>query len=183
MDTLKDVPNIIFPQPKKKTARSVVDISKILATKTSSFHVKTTGDKEECIINSMAITNNDTLLIGDRANETVKIFSEDNSLLATFEIPGILYDIAGINDSEAVFSTVDKKLHFLDISKLPTVSIRKSVSLQYVVTCLAPCGDNIVVASRETNPSSLKMIDHNGKEIWSIWRYFSKCQGMHFTII
>ena len=168
LDTLKNVPNIIFPQPKKMKSRSVVDISKILATKTSSFHVKTTGDKKEYIITGMAITGNGTLLIGDAMNQIVKIFSEDNTSLTTFEISEPINDIAVMNDSEAVVSTVDKKLHFLDISKLPTVVIRKSVSLEYEVMCLAPYGDNIVVASRGTKPASLKMIDRNRKEIWSI---------------
>ena len=168
LDTLKDVPNIIFPQPKNKTAMSVVDISKILATKTSSFHVKSTADKstDTYYINGMAITSNGTLIIADGTDGMVKIFSDDNTLLTTFEISEPISDIAVMNDSEAVVSTTYRKLHFLDISKLPTVSIRKSVSLEYVVYYLAPYGDNIVVASWQT--ASLKMIDHNGKEIWSI---------------
>ena len=167
LDTLKDVPNIIFPQPKKKKARSVVDISKILAT--SSFHVKSTADKstDTYYINGMAITSNGILLIGDALNNMVKFFSDDNTLLTIFEI-SVIYDIAVMNDSEAVVSTTYKKLHFLDISKLPLVAIRKSVSLEYEVICLAPYGDNIVVASWYTHTASLKLIDRNGKEIWSI---------------
>ena len=170
LDTMKNVPDIIFPQPKKKESRKAVDISKIRATKLTTFHVKSTADKsiDTYLIYGMAITSNDTLLVADGTNNMVKIFSEDNTLLTTFEISRGIYDIAVINDSEAVVSTVDKKLHFLDISKLPTVSIRESVSLEYVVMCLTPYGDNIVVASWYTNPSSLKMIDRNGKEIWSI---------------
>ena len=168
LDTLKDVPNIIFPQPKKKTARSVVDISKIRATKLSSFNVQTIGDKMKCIINGMAITDNGTLLIGDELNRMVKFFYEDNTLLTTFKISEFINYIAVINDSEAVVSTADKKLHFLDISKLPLVSIRKSISLTYPVPCLTPYGDKIVVASRGTKPASLKLIDRYGNEIWSI---------------
>ena len=168
LDTLKDVLNIIFPQPKKKTARSVVDISKIRAMKLSSFNVQLIGDKMQCTINGMAISDDGTLLIADALNKMLKIFSEDNTLLTNFGISTYMNDIAVMNDSEAVVSTIDQKLHFLDISILPTVSIRKSVSLGYVVTCLAPCGDNIVVASLMTTPPSLKMIDRNGKEIWGI---------------
>ena len=170
LDTMKNVPTITFPQLKKKKSRSVVDISEILATKTSSFSVKSTEKKSMVTyyINGMAITSNGTLLVADGTDKMVKIFSEDNILLSTFEISARINDIAVINYSEAVVSTVDKKIHFLDISKLPTVSIRKSVSLEYEVMCLAPCGDNIVVASWETNTDSLKMIDRNGKEIWGI---------------
>ena len=170
LETLKDIPNIIFPQPKKKTAKSVVDISKIRATKKSSFHVKSTADKSinTYHINGMAITSNGILLIGDALNMMVKIFSDDNTLLTTFEISRGIYDIAVINDSEAVVTTKDKKLLFLDISKLPLVAIRKSVSLEYVVFCVAPYGDNIVVAAWQTFTASLKMIDRNGTEIWGI---------------
>ena len=170
LNTLKDVPNIIFPQPKKNTAMSVVDISKIRATKTSSFHVKSTADKstDTYYINGMAITSNGTLLVADRTDSMVKIFSGDNTLLTTFDISEPINDNSVMNDSEAVVSTVDQKLHFLDISKLPLVTIRKSLSLEYVVFCLAPYGDNSVVATRQTNLPSLKMIDRNGKEIWGI---------------
>ena len=168
LDTMKNDLDIIFPQPKKKESRKVVDISKIFATKLSTFHVKTTGDKMECLIFGKTITDNGVLFIGDATNRMVKIFSEDNTLLTTFNISEIINDIAVINDFEAVVSMTDKKLHFLDISKLPTVVIRRSLSLEYVVFCLAPCGDNIVVATRQKNLPSLKMIDRNGKEIWGI---------------
>ena len=169
LDTMKDVPNIAFPQPKKKKHNSAVDISKICATKTSSFNVKSTAKKstDTYYINGMAITSNGTLLIADGTDMMVKIFSDDNTLLTTFKMPETIYDIAVMNDSEAVVSTADRKLHFLDISKLHTVSIRKSVSLGYDVICLTPYGDNIVVASWETTPASLKMLYRNGKEIWS----------------
>ena len=165
---MKDVPDIAFPQPKEKTHRSAMDVSKIRPKKTSVFNVKTTEDKEKCIINCMTITGNDTLLIADGSNKTVKFFRVDNTLLTTFKVSEIVYGLAVIDDSEAVASTADNKLHFLDISALPSVAIRKSISLAYTATRLSICSDSIIVVCQFTNPASLKRIDRNGIEIWSI---------------
>ena len=87
-------------------------------------------------------------------------------MLTTFDITDWIIDIAVIDDTEAVITTTDK-LYFLDISALPSVKIKKSIS---VVPCarLASYDGNIVTASQWTNPACLKMLDRNGKEIWSL---------------
>ena len=187
MGTMKDIPDIAFPQTKEKKPRSAVDISKISARKMSSFSVNAAEDREACDINGMAITSNGTLLIADRQNKTLKFFSEDNTLLTTFTIPECVQGIVGIHDSEAVVSTLDMKMHFLDISALPSVAIWRSVPLRYSVTKLTTCNDCIVVACQNTNPASLKMIDRNGEEIWSIstgpdnQQLFEKPYGVQVT--
>ena len=167
MDTMKEVNDIAFPQPKDERSRTATDISYIHAKKTGGFNVKTSEDTETCESRGMALTRNGTLLIADFANKKVKFFSEDNTLLTTFDMADWIYGITVIDDSEAVVSTADK-LHFLDISALPSVKIRYSLSLTYEVTSLISCCGGIVLTSQWTNPASLKMIDRNGKEVWSL---------------
>ena len=165
---MKDLPNIAFPQRKAKKYRSAMDITKINAKKMSCFKAKTAQDKETCLISGMVLTGNGKLVIADANNKALKFFSEDNKLLTTFDMPKMIYDIAVIDDSEVVVCSVDKKLHFVDISALPLVKIRRSVSIRCLAARLTSCGDNIFVASHQTNPASLKMIDRNGNDIWDI---------------
>ena len=165
---MKDVPDVAFPQPKEKKHRNVVDVSKIRAKKTSIFNIKTAEDTKTCGIYSMAITGNDTLIIADGPNKTVKFFRPDNTLLTTFKVSEIVQGLEVIGDSEAVVSTTGNKIHFLDISALPSVALRKSISLTYTATRFNICSDSIIVACQRTNPASLKRIDRNGEEIWSI---------------
>ena len=185
--TMKDVQDIAFPRTKEKKPRSAVDTSKIRAKKALPFKAKAAEDIETCEIYGMAITSNGTLLIADGANNTVKFFSEDKKLLTTFDMSKEIYDIALINDSEAVISTTDNKLLFLDISALPSVAIRQTVALTCSAGRLTTCSGSIVVACQHSNPASLKMIDRNGKEIWSIstgpdnQQLFEKPYGVQVT--
>ena len=186
MDTMKEVNDVAFPQPKDERSRTAVDISKIYAMKTGCFNVKTSEDKKTCDINGMALTNNGTLLMADFANVKVKFFSKDNTLLTTFDMTNWIYDIAVIDDSEAVVSTTDK-LDFLDISTLPTVTIQKSVSMAYTATNITSHSGYIFLSCQWTKPASLKMIDRNGKEVWSLTtgpdnqQLFEKPYGVEIT--
>ena len=166
MNTMKEVNDVAFPQPKDERSRTAVDISKIYAMKTGCFNVKTSEDKKTCDINGMALTSRGTLLIADFANKKVKFFYKDSTLLTTFDMTDWIYGVAVTDDSEAVVSTIDR-LHFLDISALPSVKIIKSISV-VLRARLASCDGYIVIASQFTNPACLKMIDRNGKEIWSL---------------
>ena len=166
---MTDAPNSVFPPPTENESSSAVDISMIRATKMSCFNVKESKDKEETFyISGMDLTSKGILLVTDWNNWKVKFFSEDNTLLTTFQMSEELYDIAVIDDNEAVVSTVDKKLHFLDISALPMVTFRSSLLLAYMATNMTSCSGNIVLVCQLTDPASLKMIDKNGKEIWSL---------------
>ena len=170
--TMKDIPDIAFPQPESVRSKinrraSGRDISQIRVKKMSSFNIKTADDKETCTVHGMAITSNGTLLLVDGSNKTVKVFSYGSKFITEIRMDDTVYDIALLSKSTAVFSTADKKLHFCDITCLPSFAVQKSIKLKYSAISMTSYGDNLVVATW-TKPVSLKLIDITGQEVWSV---------------
>ena len=150
---------------KKKDA---VDICQIVARKMSHMNITSPKDNNIPNVNGLAVTDNGTLLVGDWNNRTLKVFSQDKTLLSSVPQSGRCYDVTVTEDDIAVVSTVDQKLHFLNISNPATSasSAQRSISLGYTVQGITTYKDELVVTAA-TEPRSVRMIDMNGKEVWS----------------
>ena len=144
-----------------------VDISHIVARKMSHMNITSPKDNRPPCVGGLAVTDNGTLLVGDFNNDTLKVFSQDSTLLSSVPLSDVCTDVTVTEDDIAVVSTGDKKLHFLDISDPPSASVQRSVTLGYNVWTVTPYKDNLVVTA-DTTPPSVRMIDRNGKEVWSV---------------
>ena len=144
-----------------------VDISHIVARKMSHVNITSPKDNYKPCVRGLAVTDNGTLLVSDYSNDTLKVFSQDNTLVSSVPLSAGCYDVKVTEDDIAVVSTNDKKLHFLDISNPPSSSVQRSVTLGYIVLAIAPYSDKLVVTTC-TTPPSVRMIDMNGKEVWSV---------------
>ena len=148
--------------------KNSVDISHIVAREMSHMNITSPKDNDKPCVNGLAVTDNGTLLVGDYYNETLKVFSQDNTLLSSVPLSDRCWDVTVTEDDIAVVSTDDKKLHFLDITDPPTsVTVQRSVSLGYIVLGITTYKDKLVVTD-DTTPCSVRMIDTNGKEVWSV---------------
>ena len=147
--------------------KDAVDICHIVARKMSHVNIISPKDNNQPYVNGLAVTDNGTLLVCDWTNPTLKVFSQDNTLLSSVPLTAGCYDVTVTEDDIAVVSTRDKTLHFLDISNPPTSSVQRSVSLGYSACGIATYKDKLVVTTR-TAPRSVRMIDMNGKEVWSV---------------
>ena len=168
---LKPLPEIIFPCcselcRKAEDERKGRCLSQIDITKMTPLKVKMAEDFL-CIINGMDITRDGNLLLADWNNKKVKLFSPDNKLLFSLLLADNPFAIAVINEKTAAVSTNDKSLHILDISDPNSVSVQSSLHLGYLVTGMTPVNGNLVV-TRWSKPTSVKMVDVNGREIWSV---------------
>ena len=111
-----------------------VDISHIVARKMSRMNITSPKDNNKPCVGGLAVTVNGTLLVGDNNNRTLKVFSQDYTLLSSVPLSAVYKDVTITEDDIAVVSTHDKKLHFLDISDPPTsTSVQWSISLGYTV--------------------------------------------------
>ena len=144
-----------------------VDISHIVARKMSHMNITSPKDNYKPRVFGLAVTDNGTLLVGDFNNQTLKVFSQDNTLLSSVPLSDWCNDVTVTEDDIAVVSTGDKTLHYLDISNPPSPSVQRSVSLGYRVWAITTYSDKLVVTTR-TTPRSVRMIDRNGKEVWSV---------------
>ena len=169
-----DVGDIFFPYVTfqawrtKLAKKDAVDISHIVVRKMSHMDIRSSKDDDQPIVKGLAVTDNGTLLVADYYNNTLKVFSQDSTLLSSVPLSDGCYDVTVTEDDIAVVSTRDKKLHFLDISDPPTASVQRSASLGYRVWGIRPYKDKLVVTTYTTTPPSVRMIDMNGKEVWSV---------------
>ena len=142
-------------------------LSKMKATKQSTYNIKQRDDPRFCLITSMAITNDRRVLMGDSSNSKVKLFSYDMKFLCSVSISDQPCDIAVISDSEAVVATGDKPLVILDISDRQ-LSIKATTQLSYSIRGISKYNDKLVVTSPDISPPSVKLIDQTGRVYWSV---------------
>ena len=168
-----DVGDIFFPYITSQAGRTIlskkdsVNISHIVARKMSHMNITSPNDNNEPRVGGLAITDNGTLLVGDWNNRTLKVFSQDTTLVSSVPLSDWCHCVTVTKDDIAVVGTRDKTLHFLDISNPPTPSVQRSVALGYTVWAITTYSDKLVVTA-PTTPRSVRMIDMNGKEVWSV---------------
>ena len=171
LDTLLPMTKIAFPQPKLQAGKAKPkgkqrDISQIHISKPISMTVRTSGDKEACKVEGMDVTRNGLLLLGDRKNKKVKIFSAKNKFLSEVKLPSLPYDVAIMNEERAIASLDDEKRYILNIGNPSRICIQESIPFGYCVTGMTACDNNLIVI-RWNEPRCVKLIDLNGLELWS----------------
>ena len=147
--------------------KNSVDISHIVARKMSHMNITSPKDNNKPYVNGLAVTDNGTLLVGDSKNRTLKVFSQDTTLVSSVPLSDWCDDVTVTEDDIAVVSTGDKTLHYLDISNPPSSSVQRPMQLGYVVWGITSYKDRLVVTAR-TTPRSVRMFDRNGKEVWFV---------------
>ena len=144
-----------------------VDISHIVARKMSHMNIRSPKDNNKPRVSGLAVTDNGSLLVVDWDNDTLKVFSQDTTLVSSVRLSDWCTGVTVTEDDTAVVSTRDKKLHFLNISNSSAASVQRSVTLGYSACGIATYKDRLVVTAC-TTPHSVRMIDMNGKEVWSV---------------
>ena len=136
------------------------------ARKLCSYNTQLGSDEKNCLITAMVITNDGRLLLADRSNSKIKLFSRDMKFLCSLSRP---WDIAVTGDREAIVRCLnEEKLLILDISDRK-MSIKGTVKLTFAVRGIATYKDKLVVTSLSTytSPPSVKLIDQSGRVYWS----------------
>ena len=154
----KDVEELVFPL--------TVDIARIRAKKMSHLMINTADDKYTPFVSGMVATDNDILIVSDWNNKVLKVFTADK-LLSSVKLSDHCCGVTLTEDKVAIVSTYDKKLHFLDITEPSTVSVQKSLSLNYCVAGITSYNGKLVV-TRFDKPQSVKLINMDGQEVWSV---------------
>ena len=111
-----DVGDIFFPYVTfqawriKLAKKDAVDISHIVAKKMSHMDIRSSKDDYPPGVDGLAVTDNGTLLVADYNNDTLKVFSQDNTLLSSVPLSAGCNDVTVTEDDIAVVSTGDKTL-------------------------------------------------------------------------
>ena len=142
-------------------------ITQIKAEKSTSLDVKVDSDDYVCDIRGLAMTSNGTLLLADFANNTIKNVSPDNGVLSVLKMPYLPLTVTVLDSTTAVTSSYGENLYIIDISDPTALTIKKEIQLSFFVRALAKYRSGLIVTCY-TEPSSTKLIDFSGKELWSI---------------
>ena len=167
----KDVEELVFPLcsfiwGRQLPGTETVDIDHIRAKKISPLMINTADDKDTPVVQGMVGTDNDILVVSDWSNQVLKVFSADK-LLSSVKLSTGCCGVTGTDDKVAIVSTLDKKLHFLDITEPSSASILKTLSLNYWVVGIASYNGKLVV-TRFDKHQSVKLINMDGQEVWSV---------------
>ena len=179
-----DVEDIFFPyitlQAERKYIKSqaggtplekkdVVDICHILARKLSHIDITSQEDENEPYKTRLAVTDNGTLLVSDCYNGTLKVFSQDTTLLSSVPLSDWRsFGVTVTEDDIAVVSTGDENLYCLDITDPSSVSVQSSLKIGCGVEVdgITTYKDKLVVTT--CVPRGVIMLDMNGETVWSV---------------
>ena len=159
--------NIYFSAEERPTGKPRRNISLLLANKSGSIEIKAKGDKEDCYIWGMAVTNNGTILLADIYNSNIKSVSPDNNVLSVLPLPERPWAIIVLDTTTAVASADNHKLYIIDITDHKTLSLRSESQLGYEVLAMVAYNGNLAVTCR-TEPATTKLITIDGSVLWSV---------------
>ena len=171
IDFKKDVEELVFPLCSLTRGRQLpdtetVDINRIRAKKMSPLMINTADDEDTPEVAGMVATDNDILIVSDWRNKVLKVFSADK-LLSRVKLSDHCCGGTLTEDKVAIVSAHDKRLHFLDISEPSAVSIQKTLPQNYWVRGITTYNGKLVV-TRFDEPLSVKLINMDGQEVWSV---------------
>lgn len=166
---LHSIPDIHFPKSQTDTASisKKQDISKITASKSGTLDTRLKEDTAACDIYGIDITNNGTLFLTDFNNKKLKVFSPEKEIPSTIPLPASPRDVSIANGKTAVVSADDDNLYFINIPELDSLPNPKPVPLGFHAGGVQGHENNLIV-TRFKDQTSVKMIDLEGNDIWSI---------------
>lgn len=131
------------------------------------------GDESECLTMGLDITADGNVLIVDRNNRKLKMFSPDGDYMASRKLPKDPEGVAVISDNRAAVSTWNKLIGIVDTSPHGGLTLKKTINLGYHVWGIAGYRDHMIVTcspspSSTQSPSTVRMIDMHGKVKWSV---------------
>ena len=167
----KGVEELVFPlcsfiRGRQLPGSETVNIDHMRAKKMSPLMINTADDEDTPEVAGMVATDNDILVVSDWRNKVLKVFSADK-LLSSVKLSDYCYGVTVTEDKVAIVGTDDYKLHFLDITEPSSASILKTLSLNCWVVGITSYNGKLVV-TRFDEPQSVKLINMDGQEVWSV---------------
>ena len=123
-----------------------------------------TGDRKTCWITGLDVTVDGHLIVSDRRNKKVKLFSLDGELLSSLKLSGSPLDVAVVDRSTAAVSIQYKsEIAILDLGRRGKLSERKSIRLDRWAGGISVYNNQLILACE----TSVIMINMEGRILWS----------------
>ena len=138
--------------------------------KLASLDVREDGDDDGIFISGLAVTRKGLLLVADSEQNTIKTISPDNKFLSVLKMESSPGAIAILDDRRVVATTEDGVLYVLGIDGRGCLSIEKEIQMDYEILSIAEYHGKLLITC-DTEFKTTKLIDLNGKELWSLQAY------------
>ena len=134
------------------------------------INVKVTDDKRDCLISGIDITIDGNMLLADKSNCKVKLFSPDGILLSSLKAPEKPKDVAVIKKSEAAVSMNNKKIGIIGLADSGHLHPKCIITTEQYVRGITAYNNNLIgicETSAAKGLHSVQMIDMTGKVLWT----------------
>ena len=139
------------------------------AVKLNPRCTKLLSDDKDCVNMGCDVACNSTLLVADAGNNKVKAISRKHPISVALTFPWTPDIITVVDEGIAVVaSDYGNDIMIIDISNINAVNIRNSIPCDHGVKDLASFDGKIVLLCYGSRYPVLKVIDLDGKEIWSV---------------
>ena len=142
-------------------------------TKLEQITVEVEDDTSVCLILGIDVTEDGNVILLDRNNRKVKMFSPDGVFLVARKMTKVPEDLAVLDNSLVAVSAWNKSVVMIDTSAGGHLAVKRTLTLEYHAWAIAGYRNNLIVTcSPSPNitqaPSSVRMIDLQGKVKWSV---------------
>ena len=137
--------------------------------KLASLNVREEGDDDHIHISGFAVTRKGLLLVANSMQNNIKTISPDNKFLSVLKLESSPGAIAILDDRRVVAATEARVLYVLSIDDQGCLSIEREIQMSYQVFSIAEYQGKLLITCN-TRPRSVKLIDLNGTELWSVQR-------------
>lgn len=135
------------------------------ATLESEINIRDREDLETCWITGMAVLKDSTLLVVDNNNNRIKLIGPNHKILNSFQLATPPFDIALLNQREAVYTLPDiKQIQFIMIVGKSDVKYGSVLKLHFDCNGIDEFNDNIIVTS--IAEKCVRLISQKGEELW-----------------
>ena len=135
-----------------------------ILTRLGETRVNISGDSETCDIRGLDVTVDGHLIVSDRWNKKVKLFSLNGVLLSSLKLSEEPWDVAVVDRSTAAVSVWYKsEIAILDLGHRGKLSERKSIRLDRPADGISVYNNQLILACDD----SVIMINMEGRILWS----------------
>ena len=134
-----------------------------ILTRLSETRVNISGDTSTCGISGLDVTVDGHLIVSDRSNSKVKLFSLNGELLSSLKLSERPRDVAVVDRSTAAVCMDNRQIVILALGPGGQLSERKNIRLDRGVHGITVYNKNLILACGE----SVIMINMEGRILWS----------------
>ena len=154
--------------PKKHDVTSSRVKSPYTLNKLPPFHAKELeGDTNNCLMTGLDITWDGKIVVADRNNSNVKLFSEKGTFLSSLTVPEKPSDVAVFSASKFAVCMWFQQIGIVRITDSDELKLLDTIKLEYNVWAITSYKDNLIITCA-TEPRSVKSITMSGDVVWSV---------------